>query len=227
MLAKVNADYSQFPNSIRDIMPFVEGELSELRNYWQVYHYFFMDNEGRTIFFAERFGPLFGIFQNLLEERMILSISCLTDKDTKIQRNLSLWSLTAAISFAKEKDFEQKVNLALDAITATVSKIRTHRHKLIAHFDREVGSGASQLPTVFYKEFKLALEQMEEFLNLFHWEFAKTTVGFDALSSGEIFEAALVTACKAKVYDELESENKISFGEWERRVEKWPWWSWH
>jgi hypothetical protein len=51
-------------------------------------------------------------------------------------------------------------------------------------------------------------------------------VGFDSLSSGKIVESAFVTACKAKVYDELESENKISFGEWERRVEKWPWWSW-
>jgi hypothetical protein len=225
MLAKVNADYSQYPISIRDVMPYVKGELCELRNYWQVYHYFFMDNEERTKFFAERFGPLLGIFQNLLEERMILSIACLTDKDTKIQRNLSLWSLTAAIPFAKEKDFEQKINSALAAITATVSKTRTHRHKQIAHFDREVSLGISPLPTVLLKEFQLALEQMEEFLNLFHWEFAKTTVGYDSLSSGEIFETALVTACKSKVYDELEGEKIISFGEWRRRIEKWPWWS--
>ena len=90
MLAKVNADYSQYPISIRDVMPYVEGELSELRNYWQTYHYLFMDNEGRTKLLAERFGPLLGVFQNLLGERVILSIACLTDKDVGRRRQQHL-----------------------------------------------------------------------------------------------------------------------------------------
>jgi hypothetical protein len=227
MPAKVNADYSQFPISIRDVMPYVDGEVTELRNYWQIYHFLFMDKEQKTNFFGERFGPLLGVLQNLLGAQMILTIARLTDKDSRSQRNLSLWALTDAIQFANGKDFGQKVNSALDAISTTVAKTRTHRHKQIAHFDLEVSLGLSPMPEVFLSEIKAALEQMEEFLNFFHWEFTKTTVGFDALSSGMIFESAFVTACKAKVYDELESENKISFGEWERRVEKWPWWSWH
>jgi len=226
MPAKVNADYSRFPISIREVLPYIEGEVSELRNYWQIYHFLFMDKEQKTIFFGERFGPLLGVLQNLLGAQMILNIARLTDKDSKKQRNLSLWALTEAIQYAKETDFEQKVNSALDEITTTVSKMRTHRHKQIAHFDLEVSLGLSPLPEVLLSEIKTALEQMENFLNLFEWEFAKTTVGFDGLSSGMIVEPAFVTACKAKVYDELESENQISFGEWKRRVEKWPWWSW-
>jgi hypothetical protein len=227
MPAKVNADYSQFPISIRDVMPYIEGEVAELRNYWQIYHFLFMDKEQKTNFFAERFGPLLGVLQNLLGAQMILTIARLTDKDSKNQRNLSLWALTDAIQFAKGKGFEQKVNSALNAISTTVAKTRTHRHKQIAHFDLEVSLGLSPMPEVLLSEIKTALEQMEKFLNLFQWEFAKTTVDFDCLSSGMIVESAFVTACKAKVYYELESENKISFGEWERRVEKWPWWSWH
>jgi hypothetical protein len=225
MPAKVNADYSQYPASIRDVMPYVEGEVTELRNYWQIYHFLFMDKEQKTNFFAERFGPLLGILQNLLGAQMILTIARLTDKDSKNQRNLSLWALTDAIQFAKGKVFGQKVNSALDGISTTVAKTRKHRHKQIAHFDLEASLGLSPVPEVFLSEIKTALEQMEDFLNLFHMEFAGTTVGFDSLSSGMIVESAFVTACKAKVYDELESENKISFGEWERRVEKWPWWS--
>jgi hypothetical protein len=227
MPAKVNADYSQYPVSIRDVMPYVEGEVTELRNYWQIYHFLFMDKEQKTIFLAERFGPLLGVLQNLLGEQMILTVARLTDKDSKNQRNLSIWALTDAIQFAKGKDFGQKVNSALDAISTTVEKMRKHRHKQIAHFDLKVSLGLAPLPEVLLSEIKTALEQMEDFLNLFHMEFAKTFVGFDSLSSGMIVESAFVTACKAKVYDELESENKISFGEWERRVEKWPWWSWH
>jgi hypothetical protein len=38
MPTKVTADYSQYPASIRDVMPYIEGEVVELRNYWQTQH---------------------------------------------------------------------------------------------------------------------------------------------------------------------------------------------
>ena len=79
MPAKVTADYSQYPLPIRDVMPYVEGEVTELRNCWQVYHFFFMDSEQKTKFFAERFGPLLAELQNLLGDQMLLSIARLTD----------------------------------------------------------------------------------------------------------------------------------------------------
>lgn len=206
-------------------MPYVEGEVTELRNCWQIYHFFFMDNKQKTIFFAERIGPLLAVLQNLLEEQMILSIARLTDKDSKSQRNLSLWSLMDTIPFAQTKDFGQKVQAELTLIGAVVADIRKHRHKQVAHFDRAVSVGMSTLPTILLKEIRTALEQMENFLNLFHGEFAKTSVDFGSLSSDEIYARALETAIKAKVYDDLEAEGKIPFGEWDQRVEKLPWWS--
>ena len=225
MPAKVTADYSKYPASIRDVMPYVEGEVTELRDCWQIYHFLFMDNQQKTTFLAERFGPLLAILQNLLGEQMILSIARLTDKDSKTQRNLSLWSLIDATPSAKSKDFPQKVHSAVTSISATAANIRKRRHKEVAHFDREVSIGASPPPPVLLKELRMAHEQMEEFLNLFHWEFAKTTVGFDSLSSDKIWATALETALKSKVYDELEAEKTIPFGEWKRRVEKLPWWT--
>lgn len=227
MPAKVNADYSSYPSSIREVIPYVEGEVTELRNYWQVYHFLFMEKEQKTKLFSESLGPLLGIFQNLLGAEMILTIARLTDQDSKNYRNVSLWALTSAAQFAKSIDFEQKVNAMLDNIGKTVSKIRTHRHKQIAHFDFEVSLGLAPTPEVLLSEIKVALEQMETFLNYFHLEFANTTVDFESLSSGMIVESAFQTVCKAKIYDELETENKIPFGEWENRVEKWPWWTWH
>jgi hypothetical protein len=224
MPAKVIGDYSQYPASIRDALPHIEGAVCELRNCWQMYHILFMDNEQKTNFFGERFGPLLGVLQSLLENEMILSISRLTDKDSKSQSNLSLWSLAEAIPFANDKGFGIKVNSALDAICTGVSNARKHRHKQIAHFAKDVSLGISQLQTVFFSELKLALEQMEEFINLFHWEFAKTTLLIQA-SSVDFIEPALVTACKAKAYDELEASQLIAFNEWQRRLEKWPYWN--
>ena len=80
---KVTGDYSQYPASIRDVIPYVEGEVIGLRKCWQVYHALFMDDERKTAFFGERFGPMLEFFQNLLGKEMILSIARLTDKDSK------------------------------------------------------------------------------------------------------------------------------------------------
>jgi len=225
--AKVTGDYSQYPASIRDVIPYVEGEVIGLRNCWQVYHALFMDDERKTAFFGERFGPMLVFFQNLLGKEMILSIARLTDKDSKNQRNLSLWALTEASQFAKDKDFSLMVQKSLDRIDAAVQNIRKRRHKDIAHLDLAVSIGKAPLPEVLLKELKSSLEQMEEFLSLFHTEFAKTHVDFASLSSEMIIASAFETAVKAKVYDELEAESIISPQTWERRAEKWPWWRWH
>lgn len=227
MFAKVNADYSKFPVEIRDTMPIVEGGLYELRTYWKVYHFLFMEKKEQTVFLAERFGPMLHLFQSLLESQMILSISCLTDKNNKYQQSLSLWALEKAIPAAKDKNFGRKVRAALNRISRTVTNVRLHRHKHIAHLDLKVALGQHKLPTIFFRQLKSALEHMEKFLNLFHWEFQGIEHGYEDLPCGEITMQAFTTACKSKVFDEMEAEEIIKSGELERRMEKWPWWSWH
>jgi hypothetical protein len=234
MAAKVTDDYSSFPIPIQEVMPFVEGGVTELRNHWQIHYALFMEDKAKTSFYAESFGPMFGIFQNLLAKEMILAIGRLTDEDKinkkaphKSQHNLSIWRLKEAIPFAKSNDFVIKVESTSKAIKKITSNPRMRRHKEIAHSDLNVSLGKSPAPTVLFKDIRSTLETMEVFLNLFHWEFARTTVGYDSLSSGMLIENALMTAIKSKVYDELETEKIIPLGEWERRVDKWPWWKWH
>ena len=76
------------------------------------------------------------------------------------------------------------------------------------------------LPVVTFQELKSALEKMEAFLNLFHWEFEKTTTLFDSISPRDIIDASETTAYKAKAYDSLEAEGVIPRGEWQRRAER-------
>lgn len=223
MFAKVNADYSKFPIEIRDAMPIVEGEVSELRTYWETYHFLFMENEEKTNFLAERFGPMLGLMQNLLERQMMLSISCLTDADSKWQRNVSLSQLKMAVTTAQGEDFSGKINAAFTKITHVAKSVRLHRNKHLAHFDLSVALGSNQLPTVFLSEIQSTLELMESYLNLFHWEFEKAEVGFESLPCDEFTAQAFMTACKSKVFDELEAENVFPVGELECRMDKWPW----
>jgi hypothetical protein len=75
MPTKVNVDYSRYPVPIQEVMPWVEGELAELRNSWNIYRFLFMESEGRTKLFMDQFGPLLGVLQNLLGKEMILSIA--------------------------------------------------------------------------------------------------------------------------------------------------------
>ena len=164
---------------------------------------------------------MLGLTQTFLGKEMLLSISCLTDQDSKHQRNVSLWQLTKAIYAAKDKEFERKVNSALSVISGTVAKIRRHRHKGIAHLDLDVAVGLNSLPEVLLSEIRLALEQMEAYLNLYQWEFQKNEVSYKDLPCDEFTAVAYWTACKAKAFDELEAEGVIPIGGLERRMEIW------
>jgi hypothetical protein len=224
MPAKVTSDYSKFPAVIREVMPYVEGEVTELRNCWVIYHSLFMQDEQMTKFYGERFGPLLGVFQNLLGKEMILSIGRLTDQHTRDQQNLSVWSLKEAVRFPKSKDFPRKVDAAIKAVMNAADGPRKRRNKEIAHFDLEVSLGKAPLPEVLLSDIKSTLEHMEGFLNLLQWEFANAEVGYDSLSSGQIIAPAIETTIKAKVYDELEAEKLIPLYEWEKRMSQWAWW---
>jgi hypothetical protein len=78
----------------------------------------------------------------------------------------------------------------------------------------------SPLPVVVFKEIPSLLSIIEEYLNLFYWEFGQTTMLFDTLSPHEIVALAEITAFKAKAYDELEGEGLIPKSEWRRRLKK-------
>jgi hypothetical protein len=201
MFAKVEGDYTKFPAEIRDAMPIIEGEVHELRIYWEVYHTLFMKNEEKTKLLDAQFGPMLHLFQVLLGSQMILSISCLTDDDNKYQQSLSLSLLKKAVPVAKDKNFGAKVDDAYEKIKQTVAIVRQHRNKHIAHFDLNVALGHVPLDEVLLSELKSSLEQMEKFLNLFKREFENIEVGYENLSCDMITESAICTAFKAKFFD--------------------------
>ena len=164
----------------------------------------------------EQFGPLFGILQAALEDLLFLSVSRLTDKDNPRQPNLSVWTLTAAVPFSTTPTFGDAVDVALAEIWRLASDLRLHRHKRVAHFDRDVGLKITPLPEVKLIAFKTVLESIERYLNLFFWEFEQRTMMFDMLSAHEITGNAEVTALKARAYDILSKRGIIAPGEWRK-----------
>lgn len=135
MTATIEGDYLKYPISIREVFPLLEGAACELRDSWEVYSHLFMENKEFTDAMEERLGGVLRVFQSLLQDEMFLSIARLTDKDSRAQTNLSLWSLLASIPDARDASFGDKVRISLDQIYAAAASIRKHRHKRIAHFD--------------------------------------------------------------------------------------------
>jgi len=220
MPAKVTADYSQFPESIRTVMPYLEGEVMQLRTLWGLFENLFVGNQARQQHFRERLGPLLIVFRQLMQNELVLSIARLTDrKEHGGQENLTLQSLMPAVDSAQAPEFGSRVTDALEAIKGSVKNIRKHRDKLIAHFDLATSLDPSSLPKVFVKDVRPILERMEAFLNLFNVEFRKVPIEFDNLSSDPIVGSAQLTVHKAMAYDILQRQRKIPLGEVERIIE--------
>ncbi len=107
MATTLDGDYSKFPAIIRDAFAHVAGETCALRESWLIYHRLFMHDESLTELMSERLGPLLRVFQVSLEDTMFLSIARLTDKDTRRQPNLSVWTLGGAIPHARSSSKPQ------------------------------------------------------------------------------------------------------------------------
>jgi hypothetical protein len=217
MASTLEGDYSKYPELIRGPFCRIAGETCELRQAWLIYYRLFMDDECLTSVMIDQFGPVLGVLQAMLEDLMFLSIARLTDKDSRRQPNLSIWTLTAAVPYAERTEFGAKVDDSLSAIWSAAADIRLHRHKRIAHFDRDVGLKVTSLPTVKLAAFRTVLEMIEQYLNLFFWEFEQTTMTFDMVSSHEITGKAEITALKAHAYDNLTRSGTIAHSEWRRQ----------
>jgi len=217
MVTTLDGDYSKYPAIIRGAFARVAGETCALRESWLIYHRLFMYDESLTELMSERLGPLLGVFQAILEDTMFLSIARLTDKDTRRQPNLSVWTLRDAVPYARSSDFAAKVDTSLNKIWNAAADIRMHRHKRIAHFARNAGLKVAFLPVVQFGAFKTLLEMLEDYLNLFFWEFEQTTMIFKMLSTDSTTGKAEVTAIKAYVYDALEENGTIPRSEWRRQ----------
>ena len=213
MPAKITGDYSKLPATIQSVFPYLEGETCQLHEYWATYEHLFMLDPRWTKFFSERFGPLLVVLQHLLVDEMFLTISRLTDKNSRSQDNLSLWSLLQGVPFAKNASFETEVDVALENIATIAASIRTHRHKRIAHFDLEVSLKSGLLPTVKFKEIKTLLNRIDEFINLFHAEFEDSSFLFDIIQN-EITGVAEINMWKAFAYDQLEKNGMVPKLEW-------------
>lgn len=213
MPAICKGDYSKYPEPLRDLIPYLEGEVCDLRGCWQVFKHVFMTNESRTRVLGERLGGLLGTYQGLLQDDMMISIARLMDADRGKHSNLSMWALAERCQ-KWDPTVAAEVTTLLKRLSEKIEGLRTHRHKRIAHFDLPVSLGHSQLPTVTFAEIRESIEQLEAILNLVSQRAGDTTIMFEMLDHREITAAAEVTVCKALAYDAAVADGRIDSRSW-------------
>lgn len=218
MPSEITGDYSKYPESIRNIFPYVTGEVCELRSSCTVYKELFMQERALTEKMSGYLGPLLGAFQNMLEDQLFLLVSRLTDKDNRSNKNLSLWSLNIAAQQSDDDEFTFTVAEKLGRIEIAVADIRRHRNRRIGHYDLKASLARSTLPVVTFTQIDAAIILIEEYLNLFYQKYEDTTMLYDTLSGYDIYGKAYDTVVKAATYDELEKEGTVRQNEYKRRL---------
>ncbi len=213
--AKVTGDYSKYPEVIRDIVPFIYGELCEFRSNWEVYKELFMSYEDRTEALAGSMGPLLGVSQRLIEESFFMTIGCLTDRNSSGNKNLSFYSLAEKAS-EWNSTVSTMVMERLDSLGDKLVGIRKRRNKRLAHFDFKASLGQIVLPTVTFNEIREVMVELESLFNLIASEACDTTIYFEALRGHDITGKAEVSAYKVRAYDDLVAREVIPRLEWRR-----------
>jgi hypothetical protein len=217
MPAQSTDDYSKYPEPLRDVLPYLHGEVCYLRARWAVFKHLFISNPDRTKEFGERLGGLLGFFQSHLQDGMIIGIARLLDRDGLLQKNLTMWSLAERCE-RWEAPVAIDVRSALGRLVEHVSELRSHRHKRIAHFDLPASLGHSRLPDLTFAKIREAIEQLETILNLVSQRAVNTTTMFAMLDHRDITTTAEITIYKAMAYDVAVAEGKIELLDWRKHI---------
>lgn len=206
-----------YPEPLREIIPYLQGEVCELRSNFQTFHHLFISDAERTKLLGVHIAGLLGSYQNLLQDEMLVSIARLTDADSQGQKNLSFRSL-AARSHVWDQELGMKVKTAVNALVEKASGIRTHRHKRLAHYDLSTSFGQSELPTVTYNLINQTIKLCENILNLVSQAIDGSTMMFEVLDHRDITDVAEITVYKAAAYDAAVETGKLDYFAWRQHV---------
>lgn len=214
MVANLKGDYSKYPESVREIIPLIAGEVCMLRQAWSVYARLFMEDKKRTDIYCKHAGQLLGLLQRHLRDHMFLSISRLIDIDKGKQRNLSIWRLVEIASESDNIAFVNESKKELESLCSNAQALILHRNKRIAHFDIKVCLEEEMLPPVMFNQLLDLVKSIEVLLNKFNWEFLRSTTLFDAMVASDVTGGFDTIVAKALMYDRLENEGVVAKFRW-------------
>jgi len=149
----VQGDFTNYPQSIRELFPRVQHSVFELRQRMETYKYLFIDKRGRTTAMGEVLGPLLAVTQGLLDEWIILAIARMLDDGQGDRSVLSVRRLVkeALKEFASKEGLEY-LESSWKKVEELAVNIPLYRNKVIGHFDLGVSLGVKSVTEPVWSE---------------------------------------------------------------------------
>jgi hypothetical protein len=171
------------PAAIRRLL----DEIVSLRDIWTQYKKLFMSSEERVTLLNHSGRWFFYLVQRLMVERMMLSLSRLSDPpEMGKNRNLTVAILLDDQRLDKYPEVRAEIIRAVDKLQSATAAMRVHRNMLIAHLDRHaaVTPAEAGLPAVTTQDIEDALRCMEGAYRRYRLELDQSDQVFELFALG-------------------------------------------
>lgn len=191
------------PNHVRELLIFLEGETSRLREQWQMYEALYDYSEERLKLLQKSAPDFFSMVYFLFIDNFILSLCRLGDPAKSYVKgggqvdNLSLKQLFLRLDRDKQKDLIQKLEPLLSDFIKKSENLEIHRNKRIGHLSLKETMEEAKNP---YPE--ISLEAIEETLVAAE-EYLHKTEGHFSGDESQIIANAIVTEGATPLLDKL------------------------
>ena len=143
----------------------VDGQVRQVHARYEIYNQLFNSGDKNIDLLNASGSFVFHVFQRLLLDDMLLTLSRLTDLQGKTgQENASIKYLVAIAGPHLSAESTDAATAALSRLDMHVSNIRVHRNKAIAHLDLAHTIGAATLPDIGFSEIEGAIQVLTEIM---------------------------------------------------------------
>ena len=204
---------------LQEVFERINKELTNVHYRWKLYRQMFGTNPYRIELINKTSSNVFVVFQWLIIDYMVMSLSKLTDRAKMAgNNNLSYHYLIEKVRELGENELADKVQKELDDLTEACKNFKKIRNKRVAHNDlvTSLEKKDSPLPGVSRADIESALEHARNIMNIveLHFNDSQTMYEEIIIPLSNDGRSVLIWLQKGLMYEQLEDEGVIEEGKW-------------
>ena len=200
------------PAHLQPLWTFLESEVVWLHGRWQIYRQIFGTTPKRIDIINEIARTFFWVLQRVLMNDVQLTLMKFADPPSTFGKdNATLEQLLTKVEQLAEPALAQDLRSALVQYRATCSKIKTRRHKDLAHFDlrTQLSDKAASLPNPSRAEIEEALSDLRKFMNLFRVHYEGSYMAYEHFAMQDDANSLMYALKESQRYRALQADGII------------------
>ena len=160
----------------------VNDQVIQLSFRWKIFCQLFDSGPENVELLNKSGSNVFGLFQRLILDDVMISLSRLTDPDKSFGNdNASVRNIVTKAKACLPAATIAEVETLVSELDKHVLNIRKHRNKALAHADLGHALNVSALPAVTYDELEKAMKILQEIVNVVALEAFRWTTHYDPI----------------------------------------------